>query len=312
MLRGSVILMVLFFVRAGVGLYAQDDILTRLGYPEDARLLIIHADDLGVSHSENVASISGMEKGQVNSASIMVPCPWFPEIAAYARENPKADLGLHLTLNSEWLGYKWGPVSSRDAVSSLINEQGYFYASVDSLRTYGKANEVALELTNQVIKALEAGIDITHLDAHMGAAVSTPEFMAAYLRVGRAFDLPVLLDKRVYEMTAPEIRNLIDDRTVIMDNIYSMTPADFTAGPEQYYKSLLAELPSGLNCLLIHLAYEDEEMKAVTKGHDYWAADWRQADSDFFLSETCQNLIEQENIILISWRELRDKITRSK
>ncbi|MBT8321657.1 MAG: polysaccharide deacetylase family protein, partial [Eudoraea sp.] len=293
-------------------LEGQNNILSKLGYPQDARLLIIHADDLGVSHSENMASIRAMEKGIVNSASIMVPCPWFPEIAAYASANPRADLGLHLTLNSEWNLYKWGPVSSRDSVSSLLNDKGYFYASVDSLRAAGKAEEVEWELRNQVKKALDAGIDVTHLDAHMGAAVSRSDFMAAYIRVGRAFELPVLLDQRIYELADPEVKTLIDKNTVIADNILSMGPQDFETGADNYYRKILKELPTGLNVLLIHLAYEDEEMKAITSGQSYWAADWRQADFNFFTSETCRKLLDQENIILISWRELRDKITRNK
>jgi predicted glycoside hydrolase/deacetylase ChbG (UPF0249 family) len=291
-------------------LQAQNKLLSRLGYPEDSRLLIVHADDLGVSHSENRASVLALEQGIVNSASIMVPCPWFPEIAAYARQHPNVDLGLHLTLNSEWNLYKWGPVSSRDSVSSLLNDAGYFYSSVDSLMAMGKTEELEWELTSQVKKALDAGIDVTHLDAHMGAAVSKPEFLAAYMRTGRAFNLPVLLDQSVFEIEDPEVKNLIDENTVIVDNILSMGPQDFEKGAAAYYERVLKELPSGLNCLLIHLAYEDEEMKAVTAGHDYWAADWRQADFNFFTSEECGKLLEEENIILISWRELRDKITR--
>ena len=293
-------------------LKGQSSMLSKLGYTQDARLLIIHADDLGVSHSENRASIKALEQGIVNSASIMVPCPWFPEIAAYARANPRADLGLHLTLNSEWNMYKWGPVSSRDSVASLLNDKGYFYASVDSLMATGKPEEVEWELTSQVKKALDEGIDVTHLDAHMGAAASKADFLAAYMRVGRSFELPVLVDQRVFEIEDSEVKNLIDANTVIADNILSMGPQDFENGADQYYRKTLKELPAGLNVLLIHLAYEDEEMKAMTSGHAYWAADWRQADFNFFTSETCRQLLVQENIILISWRELRDRITRNK
>ena len=300
-----------FFV-ALYALQAQNQLLSKLGYPEDARLLIIHADDLGVSHSENIASIKALEHGNVNSASIMVPCPWFPEIAAYARENTNADLGIHLTLNSEWNYYKWGPVSSRDSVSSLLNDEGYFYSSVDSLMAVGKTEELELELVNQVKKALKAGIDLTHLDTHMGAAVSKPEFLTAYMRVGRKFELPVLLDQRVFDYRSPLVNKMIDENTVIVDRIISMGPADFEAGASAYYEKVLNELQPGINCLLIHLAYDDEEMKAMTAGHQYWAADWRQADFDYFMSEACSELIESKNIILISWRELRDKVTRNK
>lgn len=287
-------------------------IAERLGYPADAKLLIIHADDLGVTHSENLASISGLESSPVNSASIMVPCPWFPEIAAYARKNKSADLGLHLTLNSEWKHYKWGPVTSRDSVSSLVNDDGYFYALVDSLGMYASAKEVELELRNQVKKAYRAGIDVTHLDAHMGAAVSTPEFTAAYMKVGKEFNLPVLLDSRIHQLEDPEIKSLVDDNTVVMDAIHTALPSDYDKGMPQYYTSVFRSLKPGLHCLLIHLAYDNEEMKAVTVDHPTWGAAWRQADYDFFTSPECAQILEDENIILVTWRELRDKITRMK
>ncbi|NAS13214.1 polysaccharide deacetylase family protein [Poritiphilus flavus] len=289
----------------------QVDIYERLGYPKDSKLLIIHADDLGVTHSENMASIEGLEKTPVNSASIMVPCPWFPEIADYARKNSSRDLGVHLTLNSEWNYYKWGPVSSVDAVPSLVNKDGYFYASVDSLLSVGKAEEVEIELRNQVKKAYQSGIDLTHLDAHMGAAASRPDYLAAYMKIGKEFQLPVLLDGRIYQIQDQGVKDLLDERTVVMDNILGAAPSDFDQGMAAYYKSVLNNLSPGLNCLLIHLAYDDEETRAVTVDHPYWGAEWRQADVDFFSSQECKELLEEQNIILVTWRELRDKITRA-
>jgi len=93
----------------------------RLGYPRVAKLLIVHADDLGMAHSINAATIKAFETGLVNSGSIMIPCPWLPEIAAYARANPNADLGLHLTLTSEWKLFRWGSVLPKDSVRSLFD-----------------------------------------------------------------------------------------------------------------------------------------------------------------------------------------------
>lgn len=300
------------FLCISVVVAQTNSLAERLGYAGDSKLLIIHADDLGVAHSENIASISGLEKGLVNSASIMVPCPWFPEIAAYARANPSMDLGLHLTLNSEWKYFKWGPVTSRDSVASLVNGDGYFYSLVDSLGMYAKPAEVELELRNQVKKAYRAGIDVTHLDAHMGAAVSRPDFLEAYMRLGRDYQLPVLLDKRVYDIPNPEIKSLLDNNTVILDRVFIASPEDYKDGMVEFYTSVLKNLPQGLNCLLIHLAFDNEEMKAMTIDHPDYGSAWRQIDYDFFTSPACKTILEEENIILITWRELRDKITRSR
>ena len=113
--------------------HAQKTLQEKLGYSKDSKLLILHADDLGMSHSENSATIYGMEHGSINSASIMVPTPWFPEIAAYARAHPMADLGLHLTLTSEWNYLKWGPVASKSEVPGLVNNNGFLFSAVDSV-----------------------------------------------------------------------------------------------------------------------------------------------------------------------------------
>src|SRR5688572_20186386 len=123
-----VILLALFYSTLAWG--QAKSIREKLGYPKDAKLVIIHADDLGVAHSENAASINAMEKGSVSSASIMVPTPWFPEIAHYASTHAAADLGLHITLTSEWKYLKWGPVTSAQQVPGLVNKQGFLYASV--------------------------------------------------------------------------------------------------------------------------------------------------------------------------------------
>lgn len=288
----------------------EKTIAERLGYASDAKLLIIHADDLGVSHSENMASIKGLEETPVNSASIMVPCPWFPEIAKYAFENQKTDFGLHLTLNSEWIYYKWGPVSSRDSVPSLVNDKGYLYPQIQDVVQNGKPEEVALELRNQIRKAYRFGIDVTHLDPHMGTAISSVEFLEVYIKLGKEFKLPVLLDQKMALLKEKNIEKLLDKNVVVANTIHTANPPDYDTGMAQYYTKVLNNLEAGLNTLLIHLAYDDAEMKAITVEHDYWHSAWRQADMDFFSSPECEALIKKNNITLVTWRELRDKIVR--
>lgn len=306
---------ILPFIFYAFSIFAQtpsESIAEKLGYPEGSKLLIIHADDAGVSHSENIATIRGLEEGVVNSASIMVPCPWFPEIAAYAKEHSKtADFGLHLTVTSEWKDYKWASTSSKNEVESLINPQGYFYHLVDSVRQHGSAMDVEKEIEAQIQKAIAFGIDITHLDAHMGAVMSTPEFIKAYIEKGREYEVPVLLNRQI-----PALSEMQDfeftEKDVFVDSVYQAYPEVFNEkGMEKFYEEILNNLQPGLSCILIHLAINNEEMMAVTRDHPNWGSKWRQDDLEFFTGEKARRLLKENGIILVTWREIRDKIVRS-
>ena len=125
----------------------------RLGYAKGAKLLIVHADDLGVSHSENQATIDGFTGGMVNSGSIMMPCPWVPEIADYAIKNPEADLGLHLTLTAEWKLFKWDPVLPVADVPGLVNDKGFMYDNCNDVTLNASVEEVEKEAMKTMEKA---------------------------------------------------------------------------------------------------------------------------------------------------------------
>lgn len=288
----------------------QKSIQERLGYPAGAKLVIIHADDLGVSHSENMASIKAMESGSVSSASIMVPCPWFPEIAAYSVSHPAADMGLHLTLTSEWKYYKWGPVTSNDRVPGLVNSNGYFYSSIDSVYASATAAEVEEEMHNQVKKSLQFGMEPTHLDAHMGTALYKADFFKAYLNTGRVFRIPVFIPRQLENVLRLKFDTMLTERDVVVDHVLSAGPDDFKTGFKQFYINGIKNLKPGLTYLIIHTAYDDEEMRAVTIDHPDWGAAWRQQDFNFFTSEECKRLLKENNVYVITWREIRNKITR--
>ena len=282
----------------------------RLGYPKDAKLLIIHADDVGVTHSENAASISAMEKGCVNSASIMVPCPWFPEIAAYARLHPENDFGLHITLTSEWKYYKWGPVTPAQQIPGLVNKAGFFYSSVDSVIQNASPNEVKEEIRNQVKRAMQFGINPTHLDAHMYSVHHNLDFLKSYINVGHEFNIPVFIYRQIESSLHIDLDTVVSDRDIIFDTILTAEPENFKAGMSDFYNKGFKNLKPGITYLILHTAYDDDEMKAVTIEHEGWGAAWRQKDYDFFSSPLCARLLKENNIYLVSWREIRDKITR--
>ena len=282
----------------------------RLGYPKDAKLVIIHADDLGVSHSENAASIIAMQKGSVSSASLMVPCPWFPEIAAYAQSNPAADLGLHITLTSEWKHYKWGPVTAKEQVPGLVNKNGFFYSTVDSVYQNASTAEVETEIRNQVIRAKQFGVDPTHLDADMGTALQRLDYFKAYLKIGHEFRIPVFIPKLLEAGLKVKLDTLVSDKDVLVDYIFSASPQDFRNGFANFYTNGIKNLKPGLTYLIIHTAYDDEEMRAVTIDHPDWGAAWRQEDFNFFSSPECKKVLKDNNIYVVTWKEIRDKIVR--
>jgi predicted glycoside hydrolase/deacetylase ChbG (UPF0249 family) len=289
----------------------QKTIQEQLGYPKDTKLLIIHADDIGVSQSENAASIYAMEKGSVSSGSIMVPCPWMGDIAAYARKSPAADLGLHLTLTSEWKYYKWGTVSTGTQPSSLVNSQGFLYSSTDSLYKYAKTADIEKEIRAQVERARQFGIDPTHFDAHMGCLFGKPEYLSILIKMGREYKVPVLLHRQAFKMLYNiDIDKFISDKEVLVDQIFMAGPDNFRNGMVAYYTGVLKSLQPGLNCILLHAAYNNQEMQSVTIDHPDYGAAWRQADLDFFSSAACKELLEQQKIKVIGWKEIRDKIIR--
>ncbi|HEY0677490.1 MAG TPA: ChbG/HpnK family deacetylase, partial [Chitinophagaceae bacterium] len=154
--------------------------------------------------------------------------------------------------------------------------------------------------------ALANGIDITHLDAHMYAARNTRELLTVYIKIGREFKLPVLLARE--EKVLDSVK--LESTDVVVDHLHQALPADYDNGMASYYANLFRNLKPGLSCLLIHTAFDDNEMKAMTTGHVYWGSKWRQLDFDFFNSNDCKSLLQAENIRLVTWREIRDKLIR--
>jgi hypothetical protein len=267
----------------------------RLGYPANARLLVIHADDFGMSHSVNRAIEESLEKHWVTSASILVPCPWFPEVARWAKTHPDADLGIHLALNSEWTTLRWGPVSAQPKGSSLLDSDGYLPLTTDYVAAHAKISDVETEAHAQVDKAKAAGINLSHLDTHMGAIVTTPDLLQTYLGLGRSYRLPLLLDSRA-EALAPG--------SVLLSQLLQMNPGTPRSHWLDAYKKMLAPLPSGSYQLIVHLAYNDSEMQGATADHPDWGAEWRQNDFDLVRSPDFQKFLKDQGFILVGWKDL--------
>jgi len=275
----------------------------RLGYPANARLLIIHADDLGMSHSTNRATFEGLEKGWITSSSILVPCPWFPEVAEWAKKHPEADLGIHMALNSEWTGFRWASISPRDKVPSLLDDSGYLPIVETMVVAKAQAPEVEMELRAQIDKAKQAGIHLTHLDSHMATLLRSPALYESYTKIGKEYGLPLLLERTpgVYHPApeGPPSEYAIVDRVLGID--VGVAPKDWL----QAYKNMLQPLPPGVYELIVHTAYDDEEMRGATWDHPAWGAAWRQLDFDMVKSPEFRQFIKDQNFILVSWKDLQ-------
>lgn len=301
----TIINMAALFMACTVFSQAQSTLAERLGYPPDAKLLIIHADDLAVAHAENQASFIGMEQGMVNSASIMAPCPWLPEVADYAKSHPDHDMGLHLTLTSEWKHFKWGSVASSTEVSSLLDNNGYFYDNCNDLAARARLAEVEKELRAQIEKAKMMGINPTHLDSHMGCLFNANTgFLDLYLRLGREYGIPAMISADLLPSLPSGHREKIAAENIVVDRVLTALPEDFKNGMAKYYEKTLRNLQPGVNVLLIHTAYDNAEMQGVTVDHPDWGAAWRQMDFNFFTSKTCRKILKQENIRLVTWKEI--------
>jgi predicted glycoside hydrolase/deacetylase ChbG (UPF0249 family) len=274
----------------------------RLGYPADSRLLIIHADDLAVAHSVDSASFGALEKNAVTSASIMVPCPWVAEVAAYARAHPDADLGLHLTLTSEWKTYRWGPVESSDKVSSLLDPAGKLWTETASVATNAKPQEVEREIRAQVDRAMALGIHPTHLDSHMGALFATPEFFAAYVKVAHDYHLPFLAVK---VPGTERLLPMLSEKDVVLDALVMAGPDVPRDRWNEFYLKAIQNLKPGLTEMIVHLGHDDAELQAVTVDHEDYGSSWRQRDYEVVSSRELQKALQDNHIILVKWKELR-------
>jgi len=301
-------LLVLVMIVATV--HAQERTLAeRLGYPRDAKLIIVHADDLGMSHSVNVATIKAFQSGLVNSGSIMVPCPWLPEIAAYARDNPQADLGLHLTLTSEWTQLRWGPVSSKDRVASLLDPNGYFRLTESEAAKYADPKEVEMEIRAQIERAKSLGIVPTHLDSHMGTLYQNKALFDVFMRVAREQKLPVRVAKSWFTR-ADFLPESLSANDVFIDRVLDINPSVAPQDWANFYSDALRKLEPGVTEIVIHLAYDDAEMRGATSDHPNWGAAWRQRDFDFFTSDAFRKVLTENNIKLITWREIGKLIAK--
>ena len=285
--------------------YSQyDGIIEKLGYNKNDKLLIIHADDIGLSKSVNKASFLALKEGFVNSGSIMMPCENIDEVGKFAKENPNIDLGLHLTVTSEWRDYKWDGVAVSSEIPSMIDENGNLFENKKKFTLNANPEDLKKELQSQIDLAKSMGINPTHIDSHEGALFFDQSLFKTYLDIGEENKLPVFVPSDVavhFDKKFPKPKNV-----VIIENFYMASPDLKFSEWENYYLNILNNLKPGISELIVHLGYDDKEMQEITIEHPNFGSKWRDLDMEIVSSEKFRKALVDNNIKLVTWKEIQN------
>lgn len=281
---------------------------------ETTRRVVMHQDDVGMCHGANVAFLELSSLGLISSGSVMVPCPWFPEIAAAAAADPALDVGVHLTLTAEKEHYRWGPISGPSPAAGLTDPGGYLWRDVTSVRRHADPEAVEVALRAQIDRALAAGIDVTHFDAHMGATLA-PELCAIYVRLGTDYRLPVLMTSSLAgyapnnhlegvaeETYAPFVAAAADSGQPLFDAVLE-TDWDRTASVAEVYQAKFSAVQPGLTFFALH-PNAPGELEVIEPD----SAHIRTEEYDLFRSEEFRTWLDAQALERIGMRDLRDAL----
>ncbi len=284
----------------------KQSLAERLGYQPTDKLLIVNGDDAGMCHAANLGTIECLEKGSMRSATIMVPCPWFLEIAAYAKAHPEKDFGIHLCHTSEWGKYRWGPVADRSKVPGLVDSLGYLWREVPEVYAHATPEQALIEGRAQIQRALAAGVDVTHLDSHMGTLQYDPRYLQMYLQLAVEFRLPLRMasQETMARNGHPELREQFAAKGIVFTDyfVHDESKQEEAKGVKPFWMGIVKNLKPGVTELYIHAALAGDELKAITGS---WKT--RSAQYELFAhDEEMKQLIADQKIILIGYRALRD------
>ena len=281
----------------------------RLGWPKDTIAVILHVDDVGMSHSSNLGAMQAMEKGSATSFAVMMPCPWVPEITRWLQKHSDVDSGLHLTLTSEWQIYRWGPLAGRKVVPGLVDMEGCLWRSVPEVAAHASPDEIEAEIRAQIERAERIGMPITHLDSHMGTLFARADYFMRFMKVGVEKQIPILavgghmtyVSKNDPESIGliPLVPKIWNAGLPVIDDLHTGwsgldTPAKFHA--------VLNELKPGVTEFLFHASVPTEDFPLITNSHAN-----RKADLDALTSPETQAILKRRGIVLTTWRELMER-----
>lgn len=282
----------------------------RLGWPAGSRVLMLHADDVGMCYEANAATKDYLSKNQIQSGALMVPCPWYREMAEWYRDNPDHDLGLHLALTSEWRTYRWGPVADRALVKGLIDGEGYMPRSVVGVVLSARPEEVETELRAQIEKALRSGPRPGHIDTHMGTLYARPDYTKVYLKLAEEYRIPAMVVEQSPEVVEKFRKQgyPLSDAMIEVINDYKLPKLDdFHAAPEgktyaekcDNFYNLVRSFRPGVNEVIFHPSVETECLKKITNS-------WQQRvwEAQMFADPVVQKFLEREGVQFTNWKEI--------
>jgi len=324
----------LFICFLPVFLYAQVPDTTyaeRLGFPKGARVVILHVDDAGMSYSSNQGAIKALTKGVATSVSVMMPCPWVPAFIHFLKQHPEIDAGLHLTLTSEWKEYRWQPLAGKKNVPGLTDPEGCLWPAVEDVVKHATADEVEAEMTAQLDRARTMGFEPTHLDTHMGTVYGTAEFLMRYVNLGIKNHIPVMVpggkDELIQEQMhlsdafinqARQIGKMLWNAGLpVLDDLHNTTyewkiPADIAENDQklQVYKTAkyidaLKSLKPGITMIIMHCTDPSSIFKNITDSGPV-----RKGDLLTMINPVFKKALQDQGIILTTWRELKERRER--
>ncbi|MEM2087576.1 MAG: polysaccharide deacetylase family protein [Thermoproteota archaeon] len=281
------------------------------------KLLIIHADDVGMCHSENMATFLGFQEGIVSSCSLMMPCPWILEAVEFFKENPDYDHGIHSTLTSEWKLYRWGPVSSKSQVPTLLDEQGCLHREAQGAAKASR-QEVEAELRAQVEKAFHLGLRPSHLDTHMGPVFFRSDLLETYVKVALDNGLIPMLIKPTesafevakhmgIKISEDLVNRILKSGVPIVDNFIGITFGSDLQERIKWFRSVLKDIePGTITQVIVHLGLPEEEMKAIIPSHGVTSHVDRYLDYQLVMSKEARQITDELGFTLVGWKDLKE------
>ncbi len=325
---------ILATVFAGFSVFAQaqnETYAEKLGYPKGAKVVIMHVDDVGMSYDSNIGAFKAVEEGVATSMSVMMPCSWVPGFVHFLKTHPNIDAGLHLTLTSEWKDYRWGPLAGKPAVPNLVDAEGAMWRSVEETAKHATADEIEKEIRSQLERARAMGFEPTHMDSHMGTLFARQDYLERYFKVGIEQKIPVMFpgghDTMILKDGAAGLtleqaqkigKTLWAAGLPVLDDLHNISygwTMDKVKNPDekvlqqyktQKYIESFKDLQAGVTMVIMHCTSPTEVFEHISD-----SGNTRRGDMLAMIDPVLKKYIQDNGIILTTWRELkqrRDKV----